>query len=106
MNETNIKRDYSLMVHEGEARGAILNPGEQIPKAGQNLCYQGRNIEVRGAILGPPGTGFFLTMLALGGWTCQVMHSGISSVKLHRKFNYRVPHLTALISAKLKELEF
>ena len=39
MNETNIKHDYSLMVHE--FRGAILNPGAQISKAGQNLCHQG-----------------------------------------------------------------
>ena len=61
MNETNIKHGYSLMVCE--ARGAILNPGAQISKAGPNLCHQGLNIEVRGAILGPQGLDF-LTMLA------------------------------------------
>ena len=32
MNETNIKHGYSLMVRE--SRGAILNPGAQISKAG------------------------------------------------------------------------
>ena len=32
MNKTNIKHGYSLMVCE--ARGAILNPGAQISKAG------------------------------------------------------------------------
>ena len=57
MNETNIKYGYSLMVRE--ARGAILNQGPKFQKQGQNLCHQGRNIEVRGAILGPPGAGFF-----------------------------------------------
>ena len=61
---------YSLMVRE--ARGTILNPGAQIL---QNLCHQGRNIEVRGAILGPPGAGFF-NYVSPRGWTCQVMHSG------------------------------
>ena len=77
MNETNIKHGYSLMVRE--ARGAILNPaiqGRKYQKQGQNLCHQGRNIEVRGAIiLGPPGAGFF-NYVSPGGWTCQVMHSG------------------------------
>ena len=73
MNETNIKHGYSLMVRE--ARDAILNPGAQISKQGQNLCHQGHNIEVRGAILGPPGAGFF-NYVSPGGWTCQVMHSG------------------------------
>ena len=50
----------------GEARGAILNPGVQISKAGAEYNYsiyatrgQGRNNEVRDAILGPPGAGFF-----------------------------------------------
>ena len=36
---------------------------------------EGRNIEIRGAILGPPGAGFF-NYVSPGGWTCQVMHSG------------------------------
>ena len=69
------------MVHE--ARGAILNPGAQISKAGAEFNYsiyatrgQGRNIEVRGAILGPPGAGFF-NYVSPGGWTCLVMHSGL-----------------------------
>ena len=43
MNETNIKHDYSLMVRE--VRGAILNPGAQISKAGAdfmvNLYFSG-----------------------------------------------------------------
>ena len=54
MNETNIKRGYSLMVRD--ARGFIWNPGAQISKAGTEFMPsdQGRNIEVRGAILGPP----------------------------------------------------
>ena len=77
MNETNIKHGYSLMVRE--ARGAILNPEaaerRKFQKQGQNLCHQGCNIEVRGAILGPPGAGFF-NYVSPGGWTCQVMHSG------------------------------
>ena len=33
--------------------------GRKFQKQGQNLCHQGRNIEVRGAILGPPGAEFF-----------------------------------------------
>ena len=49
--------------------------GRKFQKQGQNLCHQGRNIEVRGAILGPPGAGFF-NYVNPGGWTCQVMHSG------------------------------
>ena len=64
MNETNIKHGYSLMVRE--ARGAILNPGAQISKAG------GRIYNTRGAILksgaqywGPQGLDF-ITMLAPG----------------------------------------
>ena len=77
MNETNIKHGYSLMVCE--ARGAILNSGaaegRKFQKQGQNLCHQGRNIVVRGAILEPPGAGFF-NYVSPGGWTCQVMHSG------------------------------
>ena len=70
MNETNNKygynkpKSYSLMVRD--ARGAIWNLGAlfgiqglKFQKQGQNLCHQGRNIEVRGTILGPPGVGFF-----------------------------------------------
>ena len=64
MNETNIKHGYSLMVRE--ARGAILNPGAQILKAGAEF------MPPRGAILksgaqywGPQGLDF-LTMLARG----------------------------------------
>ena len=54
-----------------EARGAILNPGAQISKAGAEFM--------------PPGAQYwgpqrldFLTMLALGAGpaNCQVMHSG------------------------------
>ena len=41
MNETNIKHGYSLMVCE--ARGAILNPGAQISKAGAEFIPQGCN---------------------------------------------------------------
>ena len=78
MKETNIKHGYSLMVRE--ARGAILNPvqGHKFQKQGQNLCHQGRNIEVRGVILGPSGAEFF-NYVSPGGWTCQVMHSGLWS---------------------------
>ena len=39
MNETNIKQGYSLMVCE--ARGAILNPGTQISKAGAEFMPSG-----------------------------------------------------------------
>ena len=39
MNETNIKHGYSLMVRE--ARGAILNPGVQISKAGAEFMPPG-----------------------------------------------------------------
>ena len=73
MNETNIKHGYSLMVRE--ARGAILNPGAQISKPGAEFMSPGAQFEVRGAILGPPGAGFF-NYVSPGGWTCQVMHSG------------------------------
>ena len=73
MKETNIKHGYSLMVRD--ARGTILNPEAQISKQGQNLCHLGRNIEVRGGILGPPGAGFF-NYISPRGRTCQVMHSG------------------------------
>ena len=49
-----------------DVRGAIWNPGEQISKAGAAFMPPKRNIEVRGALLGPPGAGFFLTMFAPG----------------------------------------
>ena len=39
MNETNIKHGYSLMVRE--SRGAILNPGAQISKAGAEFMPPG-----------------------------------------------------------------
>ena len=39
MNETNIKHGYSLMARE--ARGAILNPGAQISKAGAEFMPPG-----------------------------------------------------------------
>ena len=39
MNETNIKHGYSLMFRE--ARGAILNPGTQISKAGAEFMPPG-----------------------------------------------------------------
>ena len=75
MNESNIKYGYSLMVHD--ATGAILNPGFQE----QNLCNQGHNIEVRGAILGPPRGPIFLTgpIFAPGAGPAianYLMHSG------------------------------
>ena len=80
MNETNIKHgynkptSYSLMVRD--ARGALWNPWAQFSKAGAAFMTPGRNIEVRGAILGPPGAGFF-NYVSSGGGTCQVMHSGL-----------------------------
>ena len=76
MNETNIKHGYSLMVREAKPGALFWIQGRKFQKQGQNLCHQGRNIEVRGAILGPPGAGFF-NYVSPGGWTCQVMHSGI-----------------------------
>ena len=39
MNETNIKHGYSLMARE--ARGAILNSGAQISKAGAEFMPPG-----------------------------------------------------------------
>ena len=39
MNDTNIKHGYSLMVRE--VRGAILNPGAQISKAGTEFITLG-----------------------------------------------------------------
>ena len=39
MNETNFKHGYSLIVRE--ARGAILNPGAQISKAGAEFMPPG-----------------------------------------------------------------
>ena len=81
MNETNIKHgynkptSYSLMVCD--ARGAIWNPGAKFQKQGQNLCHQGRNIEVRRAILGPAAPrGWIFNYVSPGGGTYQVMHSG------------------------------
>ena len=57
MNETNIKHGYSLMVRE--ARGAILNPGAQISKAGAEFMPPGAQY------WGPQGLEFS-TMLAPG----------------------------------------
>ena len=52
--------------------GALFGiQGLKFQKQGQNLCHQGHNIEVRGAILGPPGAGF-LNYVSPGGETCQV----------------------------------
>ena len=53
MNETNIKHGYSLMVRDakGQLARALLGIQERkFQKQGQNLCHQGRNIEVRGTI--------------------------------------------------------
>ena len=71
MNETNINHGYSLMVRE--ARGAILDPGAQISKAGAEFMPPGAQY------WGPhsPGAGFF-NYVSPGGWTCQVMHSGFN----------------------------
>ena len=57
MKLINIKHGYSLMVRE--ARGAILNPGAQISKAGAEFMPPGAQY------LGPQGLDF-LTMLAPG----------------------------------------
>ena len=57
MNETNIKHGYILMVCE--AKGAILNPGAQISKAGAEFMPPGAQY------WGPQGLDF-LTMLAPG----------------------------------------
>ena len=56
-----------------ESRGANFKSRGRI----YATAHQGRNIEVRGAILGPPGpaAGFF-NYFSPGGVTCQVMHSG------------------------------
>ena len=84
MNETNIKHgynkptSYSLMVMVRDARGAIWNPGAQISKAGAEFMPPGAQYwsqGLRGAILGPPGAGFF-NYVSTGGGTWQVMHSG------------------------------
>ena len=79
MNETNIKHGYSLMVRRFVKPGALFwIQGRKFQKQGQNLCHQGCNIEVRGAMLGPQGLDFF-NYASPGGWTCQVlqvMHSG------------------------------
>ena len=58
MNETNIKHGYSLIMVR-EARGAILNPGAQISKAGAEFMPPGAQY------WGPQGLDF-LTMLAPG----------------------------------------
>ena len=63
MNETNIKHGYSLMVRE--ARGAILNPGAQISKAGAEFVTRGAILTSGAQYWGPQGLDF-LTMLALG----------------------------------------
>ena len=52
MNETNIKHDYSLMVRE--ARGAILNPGAQISKAGAEFMLPGAQYWSQGHNTGGP----------------------------------------------------
>ena len=79
MNETNIKHGYSLMVRE--ARGAILNPGAQISKAGAEFMPPGAQympiLKSGAQYSGPPGAGFF-NYVSPGGRTCQVMHSGVS----------------------------
>ena len=41
MNETNIEHGYSLSLMVRDARGAILNPGEQISKAGAEFMPPG-----------------------------------------------------------------
>ena len=61
MNETNIKHGYSLMIRE--ARGAILNPGVQISKAGAEFMPPGA--QYCHYNWGPQGLDF-LTMLAPG----------------------------------------
>ena len=67
MIKTNIKHGYSLMVRDARAPGVLFwIQGRKFQKQGQNLCHQGRNIEVRGVILthwSPQGL-YFLTMLA------------------------------------------
>ena len=64
----------ALMVRD--ARGAILNPGTQISKAGAEFMppeeqkwSQGRNT---GA-----SRGLIFNYVSPGGGTCQVMHSGV-----------------------------
>ena len=52
MNETNIKHGYSLMVIE--ARGAILNPGAQISKAGAEFMPPGAQYWSQGCNTGAP----------------------------------------------------
>ena len=52
MNETNIKHGYSLMVRE--ARGAILNPGAQISKAGTEFMPPGVQYWSQGRNTGAP----------------------------------------------------
>ena len=66
-----------------------LNPIIQ----GRKFQKQGCNIEVRGAILGPPGAGFF-NYVSPGGWTCRVMHSGrplhLEHVEVGRQLHFKV----------------
>ena len=71
MNETNIKHGYSLMVRE--ARGAILNPGAQISKAGAEFMSPGAQsaiLKSEAQYWGPQGRDF-LTMFALGAGTAK-----------------------------------
>ena len=58
-----------------EARGAILNPGAQISKAGAEFMPPGAEYWSQGRNTLAPGAGFF-NYVSSGGWTCQVMHSG------------------------------
>ena len=79
MNGTNIKHGYSLMVRD--ARGAILNPGAQISKAGAEFMPPGAQYWGR-----QPGRSWIFLKLcnvyvSPGGWTCQVMHSGSELVR-------------------------
>ena len=67
MNETNINHGYSLMV--SDTRGAILNPGELISKAGAKFMLPGAQY------WGPQGLNFF-NYVSPRGRTCQVMYSG------------------------------
>ena len=65
----------------------ILNaPEAQISKAGAAFMPPGRNIEVKGGLLGPLGAGF-LNYVCSGSRTCQVMHSGLEVMFLTIIFN-------------------
>ena len=74
MNETNIEHGCSLMVRD--ARGAILNPGAQISKAGAEFMPPGVQNWNQGWNTGAPRAWFF-NYVSLGGGTCPVMHSGL-----------------------------